>query len=78
MDPEPLPEIWRYWDWVVAALNSDMPYDQFVRAQIAGDVGAENREAGYSDRVLCGGSDLHDPIGEPSALPGRLSKFDSS
>ena len=46
LDPEPLPEIWRYRDWVVAALNSDMPYDQFVRAQIAGDVGAENREAG--------------------------------
>ena len=46
LDPEPLPEIWRYRDWVVAALNSDMPYDQFVRAQIAGDVGAENRETG--------------------------------
>ena len=46
LDPEPLPEIWRYRDWVVAALNSDLPYDQFVHAQIAGDVGAENREAG--------------------------------
>ena len=46
LDPEPLPEIWRYRDWVVAALNRDLPYDQFVRAQIAGDVGAEDREAG--------------------------------
>ena len=26
-----------YWrDWVIYALNSDMPYDQFVRAQFTG------------------------------------------
>ena len=29
---------WRYRDWVVTALNQDMPYDKFVRQQIAGDV----------------------------------------
>jgi hypothetical protein len=28
---------WRYRDWVVRALNEDMPYDQFVRLQLAGD-----------------------------------------
>src|SRR5215471_15582264 len=27
--------LWR--DWVIRALNADMPYDQFVRAQILGD-----------------------------------------
>jgi len=27
----------RYRDWVINAFNSDMPYDQFVKAQIAGD-----------------------------------------
>ncbi|MBI2421608.1 MAG: PSD1 domain-containing protein [Candidatus Hydrogenedentes bacterium] len=31
-------EIWRYRDWVVNAFNADMPYDQFVRYQIAGDL----------------------------------------
>ena len=31
-------EIWRYRDWVVNAMNGDMPYDRFVRYQIAGDV----------------------------------------
>ncbi len=30
--------LWRYRDWVVEALNVDMPYDVFVRLQIAGDV----------------------------------------
>jgi hypothetical protein len=31
-------EIWRYRDWVVNAFNDDMPYDQFLRNQIAGDL----------------------------------------
>jgi cytochrome c553 len=39
----------RYRDWVVAALNADMPYDQFVTEQIAGDLidgpGADERRA---------------------------------
>ena len=29
--------VWFYRDWVVKAFNSDMPYDQFVIAQLAGD-----------------------------------------
>ncbi|MGC4042376.1 MAG: DUF1553 domain-containing protein [Armatimonas sp.] len=29
---------WRYRDWVINALNSDLPYDEFVRQQVAGDV----------------------------------------
>jgi hypothetical protein len=29
---------WRYRDWVVDALNRDLPYDEFVRRQVAGDV----------------------------------------
>lgn len=31
-------EIWPYRDWVIGALNDDMPYDQFVIEQIAGDL----------------------------------------
>ena len=32
------PNAWRYRDWVVEAFNSDLPYDNFIRWQIAGDV----------------------------------------
>ena len=32
------PGAYHYRDWVIQALNRDMPYDQFVRMQIAGDV----------------------------------------
>lgn len=31
------PFAWRYRDWVIDAINSDMPYDQFVIEQLAGD-----------------------------------------
>ena len=31
------PNAWRYRDYVVRSFNSDKPYDQFVREQIAGD-----------------------------------------
>ncbi len=30
-------EAWRYRDWVVASFNRDLPYDQFVMQQVAGD-----------------------------------------
>ena len=30
--------MWRYRDWVIEAFNSDMPYDQFTREQLAGDL----------------------------------------
>ena len=33
-----LTEAWRYRDWVVEALNGDMPYDRFIVHQIAGDL----------------------------------------
>lgn len=29
---------WRYRDWVISALNRDLPYNQFLTAQIAGDL----------------------------------------
>jgi hypothetical protein len=31
------PNAWRYRDWVINAFNADVPYDEFVRLQLAGD-----------------------------------------
>jgi len=36
--PKPYANAWRYRDWVVNAFNRDLPYDRFVKAQIAGDL----------------------------------------
>ena len=33
----PYPYAWRYRDWVVEAINRDMPYDRFVKLQLAAD-----------------------------------------
>ena len=32
------PHAWRYRDYVIEAFNSDLPYDQFIREQVAGDL----------------------------------------
>lgn len=37
------PNAWRYRDYVVRAFNDDLPYDRFVREQIAGDLLEEPR-----------------------------------
>ncbi|MBX3421271.1 MAG: PSD1 domain-containing protein [Pirellulaceae bacterium] len=44
-------EVWFYRDWVIAAMNEDMPYDQFIIRQIAGDLLPQATQA---DRVATG------------------------
>ena len=34
----PYPHAWRYRDWVIESLNKDVPYDRFVRLQLAADL----------------------------------------
>ncbi len=34
----PYPHAWRYRDWVIDALNRDVPYDRFVKMQLAADL----------------------------------------
>ena len=36
-DPD-LPEAWRYRDYLIRALNADVPYDQLIREHVAGDL----------------------------------------
>ncbi|MBI4902035.1 MAG: PSD1 domain-containing protein [Acidobacteria bacterium] len=35
---EPYDNAYRYRDWVIQAMNNDMPFDTFVKAQLAGDL----------------------------------------
>ena len=40
--PRPM---WKYRDWVINALNADMPYDQFIIHQLAGDLIDDRNQA---------------------------------
>ena len=54
-------EAWRYRDWVIAALNKDMPYDEFVRLQIAGDEWQPDKSASHvATGFLTSGPDMPD------------------
>ena len=52
----PVPVAWRYRNYVIDSLNSDKPYDEFLREQIAGDILARTgpRER-YAERVIATG-----------------------
>jgi hypothetical protein len=52
---------WPYRDWVIGALNSDLPYQQFARAQLIGDLQGEPAAAGF---LVAGPHDIVQPVGE--------------
>ena len=52
------PNAWRYRDWLVGALNADLPYDQFVLHQLAGDT--VSAEATPATGFLLAGQDMPD------------------
>lgn len=49
---QPRPNAWRYRDYVIDSFNHDLPYDQFVREQLAGD----QLDAGAATGFLVGGA----------------------
>ena len=54
--PYDIVESYRYRDWVVAAFNRDLPYDQFVIDQIAGDlIPARERGAVNAEGIVATG-----------------------
>lgn len=54
-------DAWRYRDWVINAFNADLPYDQFVRLQIAGDkLAARKPNAALATGFLFSGPDMPD------------------
>ena len=55
------PNAWRYRDWVIDALNADMPYDEFTRLQLAGDeMHPDDPNAAIATGFLLCGPDMPD------------------
>lgn len=51
----PIPQMVRYRDWVIRATNRDLPYDQFVTEQLAGDLLPAADEADRRDKLIATG-----------------------
>jgi hypothetical protein len=53
-DPE-IPEVWRYRDYLIRAINADVPVDQLIREHIAGDLLPNprwNRDEQFNESIL--------------------------
>jgi mono/diheme cytochrome c family protein len=51
----PIPQMHRYRDWVIEAFNRDLPYDEFVRDQLAGDLRGGTTEVERQARIIATG-----------------------
>lgn len=68
------PNAWPYRDYVIRALNQDLPYTQFVKEQLAGDVvgnGNPNVEAA-TGFLVCG---VHDTVGNATEEGTRQQRI---
>ncbi|MFT5322904.1 MAG: mono/diheme cytochrome c family protein [Planctomycetaceae bacterium] len=74
LDSSGLPEAWRYRDWVVNAFNSDMPYDEFVRLQIAGDLLSNSPESAIATGFFALGPTYRSDGGDPEAVAQAKSE----
>ncbi|MCI0360041.1 MAG: PSD1 and planctomycete cytochrome C domain-containing protein [Planctomycetaceae bacterium] len=51
----PIPQMYRYRNWVIDAVNADMPYDRFIREQLAGDLlPADSQEQKHRQIIATG------------------------
>jgi mono/diheme cytochrome c family protein len=58
-------DAWPYRDWLIAALNQDKPYDQFLFEQIAGDTVSEDAALGFL-------------VAGPANLPGQVGRDEAA
>jgi hypothetical protein len=76
----PIPNAWQYRDYVIRALNADVPYDQFVREHVAGDLLDRPRRHSsevFNESILGTGfwllgEEVHSPVDVRQDLGDRL------
>jgi len=64
---------WRYRDWVVRKFNADLPYDEFVRQQVAGDL-AGTTESKIGTGFLALGPTFKTDGGDPDSAAAAKSE----
>ncbi len=78
----PIPHAWRYRDYVIRALNADVPYNQFVVEHIAGDLlpkPRRNTAEDFNESVLATGFyHLHEATHAPVDVKlDQATRFDN-
>jgi cytochrome c553/mono/diheme cytochrome c family protein len=68
------PQAWRYRDWVVGAFNADLPYDEFVRQQIAGDLLSDSYDSAIATGFFALGPTYRSDGGDPDAVAQAKSE----
>lgn len=66
-------QMWKYRDWVIQALNSDMPFDQFTIEQLAGDLLPE----ATTDQKIATGFHRNTQINEEGGIDREQFRIDS-
>lgn len=71
------PNAWPYRDYVIRSFNGDLPYDQFVRDQIAGDQRGEDAATGFlvTASVLLPGQIGADDVSKRQARQDALDEI---
>jgi hypothetical protein len=75
-----IPEAWRYRDYVIRAFNADLPYNQFLMEQLAGDLMPRQRidpKTGVNESLLATGywwfgEAKHSPVDSRIDLADRI------
>ena len=70
----PRRNFWYYRDWVIQALNEDMPYDEFVRMQLVGDLEKPGPQGIAAAGFLVAG--IHNTIVGESVRMKKLARQD--
>jgi hypothetical protein len=72
-DGSAMPDAWRYRDWVVDALNRDIPFGEFIKLQIAGDL-IGDRNAAVGTGFLALGPTYRSDGGDPDSVAQSKSE----
>ncbi|MCH2125527.1 MAG: PSD1 and planctomycete cytochrome C domain-containing protein [Pirellulaceae bacterium] len=66
-------EAWRYRDYVIEAFNSDKPFDQFIREQVAGDLLSANTSIERREQIVATGFLAIGPWTLQNYIKGQLA-----
>lgn len=66
---------WPYRDWVINALNADLPYDQFARLQLAADI-LQPEEIAATGFLVAGAHDIVVPVVETMRASMRQDELE--